>query len=133
VSSILKYHVPPLLWILGCFVFEHFSEALFQIRLSPGTDKIVHAGVYFIMCWLVKRAFDHQKVIPQLKGRPYLGAFIFCVSYGVLDEFHQNSLPAHSASVFKLLAGIGGAVLYVASALLIGSIGAGEGGGRSEG
>jgi hypothetical protein len=133
VSNILKYHVPPLLWILSCYVFAYFPDLLFQIKLPLGAEKFVHAAVYFILCWLVKRAFDHQNALSQLKERPYLGAFIFCFTYGMLDEFHQNSLPAHSASMFNLLAGAGGALLYVASALLIRSSTEGGGGGRREG
>jgi VanZ family protein len=133
VSNILKYYLPPLFWILSCYVFAYFPDLLFQTKLPPGADKFVHAGVYFILCWLVKRAFDHQHALSQLKERAYLGAFIFCLTYGVLDEFHQNSLPAHSASVLNLLAGTGGALLYVAGALLIGSAAEGGGDGRSEG
>jgi VanZ family protein len=119
VSNILKYYLPPLFWILASVVFAYFPDLLFQTKLPPGVDKIVHAFIYFIMCWLVKRAFDHQKALSQLNEHPYLGSLIFCIGYGVLDEFHHTFLPERSPNVFNLAAGVGGALLYAASALLI--------------
>jgi VanZ family protein len=107
------------LWILATFVLAYFPDLFSGLKLSPGMDKIVHAGVYFILCWLVRRAFFRQETIPQLKKSSFLGAFIFSCVYGLLDEFRQNSLPGRSSDAYDLLAGAAGALLYVAAASVL--------------
>ena len=107
------------MWILVTFIFAYFPDLFFSSKLPPGTDQIVHAGVYFILCWLVQRAFYQQDAFPQLKRRSFLGAFIFSCVYGILDEFHQDFLPGRSSNMYDLLAGAAGALLYLAIALMV--------------
>ncbi len=107
------------MWILATFVFAYFPDLFFNIKIPPGSDKIVHAGVYFILCWLVRRAFYRQEAFPQLKQSSFLGAFVFSCVYGILDEFHQDFLPGRSSNVYDLLAGAGGALLYTAIAPMV--------------
>jgi hypothetical protein len=128
--DVLKYHLPPIVWIIGCVVFAYVPDLLFRTNLPLGLGKFVHATVYFILCWLVRRAFSHQELVLQLKQRSLLGAFIFSAVYGLLDEFHNEFLPGHSAGALDLVAGVGGALLYVAIATVVGS-GGHEGGGMS--
>ena len=128
-TNVLKYQLPPLLWILVTFIFAYFPDLFFSSKLPPGTDKIVHAGVYFILCWLVRRAFYHQEVFPQLKKSSILGAFIFSCVYGILDEFHQDFLPGRPSDMYGLVAGASGALLYVAIASMVSQR---KNGGRAE-
>ena len=107
------------MWILVTFVFAYVPDLLFNIKLPRGVDKIVHAGVFFVLCWLVQRAFYHQEVFPQLKKSSFLGAFIFSCVYAILDEFHQDFLPDRSPNIYGPLAGAGGALLYVAVASMM--------------
>ena len=104
------------MWVLVIFIFAYFPALFSNIKTPQGTDKIVHAGVYFILCWLVRRAFYQQEAFPQLKKSSVLGAFIFSCVYGILDEFHQDFLPGRPSDMYGLLAGVGGALLYVAIA-----------------
>jgi VanZ family protein len=106
-------------WILVTFVFAYVPYLTFNIKLPRGADKIVHAGVFFVLCWLAQRAFHHQEAIPQLKKSSFLGAFIFSCVYGILDEFHQDFLPDQSPNLYGPLAGAGGALLYVAIASMM--------------
>ena len=117
--DVLKYQLPPLLWILVTLIFAYFPDLYFSIKLPLGTDKIVHAGVYFILCWLVQRAFYKQAALLQLRKSSFLGAFIFSCVYGILDEFHQHFLPGRRSNVYDLLAAAGGALLYVAIASMV--------------
>jgi VanZ family protein len=118
-KNVLKYQLPPLLWILVTFVFAYFPDLFFNIKLPRGADKIVHAGVFFVLCWLVQRAFYRQEAIPQLKKSSFLGAFIFSCVYGILNDFHQDFLPDRSSDIYNLLAAAGGALLYIAIASLL--------------
>ena len=117
--NILKYQLPPLLWILLTFALEYFPDLFSSIKIPPGTDKIVHAGVYFVLCWLVQRAFYQQEILPPLRKSSFLGAFVFCCVYGILDEFHQHFLPGRTSRTYDVLAAVGGALLYIAIASMI--------------
>ena len=90
-----------------------------KFRIPLGTDKIVHAVIYFLLCWLARRAFYHQSVFPLMKNSAFLGGFIFSCAYGVLDEFHQKFVPGRTADVYDFLADAGGALLYVAIAWML--------------
>jgi VanZ family protein len=48
-----------------------------------------------------------------------MGAFIFSVVYGVLDEYHQKFVPGRTADVYDLLADTGGALLFIAVAWML--------------
>lgn len=93
------------------------SISNFHIRLDKipqGTDKIIHAVIYFILCLFIRRAFFYQNRFPLLKSYALMGAFIFSVVYGLLDEYHQRSVPNRSVDFYDFLADAGGALLYVA-------------------
>lgn len=84
-----------------------------------GTDKIVHALLYFILCWLVWRAFYHQHAFQQMRNNAFLGAFIFCVVYGLLEEYHHTFLPGRDPDILDVMADAGGALLFIAIASLV--------------
>jgi VanZ family protein len=119
VKKAVLYQLPPLLWILGCLILAYFPGLFFGITVSTELARIVHAGSYFVLCWLVRRAFVHQEFLPQLRQYSLLGSFVFSCVYGLLDEYNQDFLPDHSPSMYNLLAGIGGALLFVALVSLI--------------
>ncbi|MCX6142697.1 MAG: VanZ family protein [Ignavibacteriales bacterium] len=126
-KDVLRYQLPPFVWILVTFLFAYFPDLSFNIKLPRGADKIVHAGVFFVLCWLVQRAFYHQEAFPQLKKSSFLGAFIFSCVYGILDEFHQDFLPDQSSNIYDPLAGAGGALLYIAIASMMSRRNSGDG------
>ena len=101
-------------------VIIYFLSAIpsshFKFKFPPGTDKVVHAIIYFVLCWLARRAFYNQNVFLMLRNSSFLGAFIFSVVYGLLDEYHQKFVPGRTADFYDLIADTGGALLYVAIA-----------------
>jgi hypothetical protein len=107
-------------WIVITFIMTHAPELILRTTLQPGLATIVHAGMFFVLCWFVKRAFDHQEWVPQIRRGALPGSFIFCCIYGVLDEFHQDFLPGHTSSLLNLIAGIGGALLFAAIVMVSG-------------
>jgi VanZ family protein len=90
------------------------STFYFRFRVPPGSDKIAHAFIYFVLCWLTRRAFFHQKTFPLLRDYALMGAFVFSAVYGVLDEYHQSFVPGRSVDFHDFLADCGGALLYSA-------------------
>jgi VanZ family protein len=115
----MKFQLPPVLWVVLIYVLSAIPGAHFKFKLPPGTDKVVHAIIYFVLCWLVRRAFYNQNNFLMLRNGSFLGAFIFTVVYGLLDEYHQTFVPGRTADFYDLLADTGGALLYVAIAWMI--------------
>jgi VanZ family protein len=72
-----------------------------------------------VLCWLVYRAFYNQRYLPFVRRAPLLGAFLFSVVYGVMDEYHQRHVPGRISDVNDLLADAGGALLFVGIAWLV--------------
>jgi len=115
----MKYQLPPLLWVVIIYFLSAIPSSQLNFKLPPGSDKVVHAFIYFVLCWLARRAFYNQTSFLMLRNSSFLGAFIFSVVYGLLDEYHQTFVPGRDADFYDLLADTGGALLYVAIAWLV--------------
>lgn len=83
------------------FLLSSSSDAgSFLAFLPQGSDKVIHAGAYFVLAALATLA----------TGRPVAGALL-AVGYGVTDELHQALVPGRFPSVFDLVADAIGATL----------------------
>ena len=112
-----KYQLPLLIWLLLIFSASAIQTLpVVKFPLSP--DKIAHAGIYFVLCMLGRRAFHHQERSPWLKERSLLAALLLAVVYGALDEVHQMYVPGRSPDIYDVLADSLGASLFVAWAWL---------------
>lgn len=118
-ARFVKYQLPLLLWLLLIFGLSAIqSFPVVKLPLSP--DKIVHAGIYFVLCLLGRRAFVHQEQWPWLKDRSLLAALLLAVVYGALDEVHQMYVPGRTPDIYDVLADSFGASLFVGWAWLSG-------------
>jgi len=75
----------------------------------PGQDKLEHMSAYGIMAWLFWRAFP-----PGAAYSPTviaLAAVVFCLAYGLSDEWHQSFVPGRMPDGYDLLADGLGAML----------------------
>lgn len=115
---LLKYQFPPVLWAILIYFFSTIPNLNVILNIPAGADKIVHAGLYFILCWLTWRAFHEQHSFLILKNGAMLGAFIFCLVYGMLDEYHKSFMPGRIPEFYNVVADTGGALLFIAVALL---------------
>lgn len=113
-KDVLKYHLPPLLWIILVYILSSIPDLPLSDRFPAGSDKFTHAFTFFVLCWLVKRAFNKQQVFPALCKNAMLGAILFSCVYAVLDEFHRNFVPGHSPDNYRLVADAAGVLLYAA-------------------
>lgn len=114
-----KNRLPVILWC--CFIFFLSSipgRDFPQVRLFPNADKVVHAGLYFVFCWLAHRAFrsTSNKAVAELSL--YL-ALVAAVVYGCSDEFHQLYVMGRTADIFDMLADAFGGLLYVAFFMVV--------------
>lgn len=108
-----------MLWVVVIYFLSAIPSSHFKFKFPPGTDKVVHAAIYFVLCWLARRAFYNQNNFLMLKNSSFMGAFIFSVVYGLLDEYHQKFVPGRDADFYDLLADAGGALFYIAIASML--------------
>jgi len=72
-------------------------------------DKLVHAIAYALMAWLVWHVCAHWHAA---RSRMLLITVLFCMLYGLSDEWHQSFVPGRDASPWDWLAdGFGALVM----------------------
>ena len=90
------------------FFLSHQRGDSFDLPLFPGIDKIAHLLIYgalaFSVLWYCCReGLDYP-------GRTAVITVLFCLLYGISDEYHQSFIALRSVSVLDLLADTAGAV-----------------------
>ncbi len=103
---------PLILW-MG-LIFYLSSQSSFPIRPTGIWDMIddyvAHVALYAVLGGLAFRAFHAEGISP--KQAAWM-ALVFCVAYGVSDEWHQSFVPNRTPSVLDLVADTLGAGLAV--------------------
>jgi VanZ family protein len=103
--------LPAYLW--AAIIFVESSIPGHKFPETPfGSDKVAHAGIFFILCWLVYRALKHQTVELVSKMSLFL-AVVVTILYGFTDEFHQLYVPGRSADMFDMAADALGGFLFI--------------------
>jgi VanZ family protein len=109
--SFFQYQLPVLAWML--FIFSMSSIPGTKINLYfTYADKVVHFGVFLILCWLTHIAFRFHSNIFLIRYSLFL-AFSITVLYGLSDEIHQMFTPNRSSDVMDLLSDAFGSLIYV--------------------
>lgn len=102
-----------MLTVMGIiFCLSHQPGTALHLSLPPGADKFGHAVLYAVLAGTVILA-----LVPALPGRPLQAGLLivlFCLLYGISDEFHQSFVPGREPSSGDLLADTAGAAAAVA-------------------
>lgn len=108
--NFLQFQLPAIAWAGFIFTVSEIPSSRIP-HLVNYTDKLVHASVFFILCWLTHVAFHFQ---PNTTLRKYslAIAMFFVVLYGGSDELHQFYTPGRSLDVLDLLADTIGGFIY---------------------
>lgn len=102
--------VPTILTMGTIFYLSHQTGDRLSLPALPGLDKLAHMAAYGLLAATVLFATSDK----QKSTRPHrviILTVVFCVLYGMSDEFHQSFIPGRTASVYDLMADGGGAVL----------------------
>ena len=71
----------------------------------PNFDKLVHAGIFFVLILLIVRGFLLQTIFIKLRQFAKLISFVICVVYGGLLEIMQGTLcQGRTADMFDFFA-----------------------------
>jgi VanZ family protein len=102
-----------MLLVLGIIFFlsEQSGYTLsLHISLFYGADKIAHLLMYWVLAATVIYAFS-ESFKKRLPSVVVVLTVLFCLFYGISDEFHQSFTPGRSVSVFDVAADFTGALL----------------------
>ena len=104
----------PMLTVMGIIFFLSQQPGTeLQLPLPPGTDKFGHGGLYAFLAWAALLAV--APVLPRRTLRVGVLVVLFCLLYGISDEFHQSFVPGREPSGGDLLADAAGALAAVAA------------------
>lgn len=104
----------PMITVMGIIFFlSHQPGTALQLSLPPGADKLGHGALYAVLAGASLLALDpgHKRRTPVRAG---LLVVLFCLVYGISDEFHQWFIPGRAPSGGDLLADTAGAAIAVA-------------------
>jgi hypothetical protein len=106
----LLLRLVPMLVVMGIiFFFSHQPGNTLSLPPLPGIDKICHLAIYGVLALTVLWFLAPGRQEPPV--RTALKTVLFCLVYGLSDEFHQSYIPQRSVSGFDLLADLAGAIL----------------------
>jgi VanZ family protein len=127
--AIINYWLPPILWMAFLFPLTNDSLTVQStssilepiIRwLFPGASnitvemihivirKICHFIEYFLLAFLLFRAFRGKRKLVQMRWILYSGCI--AVGYAALDEFLQTITPSRTGSVYDWMIDLSGVV-----------------------
>ncbi|MCF6299048.1 MAG: VanZ family protein [Thiomicrorhabdus sp.] len=110
----LFLRVLPLFFVMaGIFIISHCPGSKLPDLTILDMDKLLHALAYAILAMTAIFA-----ILPLLHPRSHLlltlGVILFCLMYGISDEYHQSFIPSRTASIWDIMADLFGAAMATA-------------------
>jgi VanZ family protein len=105
-----KRFVPPVGVMAGIFFLSHQPGETLPLPALPGLDKLAHFAVYGLLAATLIRACS--PAMRQVRPcRVVAIAILWCMLYGLTDEFHQYFIPGRSVSFQDIMADTLGALV----------------------
>lgn len=103
----------PMITVMGIIFFlsNQPGDSL-NLPDIPDLDKVLHAVAYGTLAGTVLFAVP-KHLYEQSPMRTSLLVVLFCLAYGISDEFHQSFVPDRTPSVLDLIADTTGAAVMV--------------------
>ena len=95
------------------FFLSSFPSSAFPSIAIPQIDKVVHAGIFLILCALLDRALHHQSRFPGIRRYHLLISLAVVIFYGLSDEYHQSFVPGRDVDILDAAADSAGGIMYV--------------------
>ena len=94
------------------FYLSHQPGDLIQLPQVIGVDKLLHVIAYGSLAWaflygLYPFTYDSNRAVTAIV------VILFCLLFGISDEFHQGFIPGRFVSAWDVAADCFGAVLIV--------------------
>lgn len=111
IVSYVQFQLPLIAWCIFIYTVSSIPQTRIPNLLNY-SDKIVHAGVFFVLCWLAHVALHFQPV-QWFRRNSLLLALLFVIVFGISDEYHQMYTPGRTSEIWDLVADTVGGILYV--------------------
>ncbi len=98
----LFYHLPAVGYAALIFALSSMTLDIEELRPVLTFDKLLHLAEYYILGYLLMRAFATSGV-PWLAASPVVAAILVGSAYGLSDEIHQVFVPGRDASPVDFL------------------------------
>jgi VanZ family protein len=108
---LITHWLPPFCWALLIFDLSSHSFADSTLPFNH-FDKLIHAGIYGILCFLFYRAFLQMQTI-WWKEKAVTLSLLFSILYAISDEIHQMFVPMRTPDMMDILADSMGAGLFL--------------------
>jgi VanZ family protein len=128
--NFVRYQLPVLLWAIVIFVSSSIPSREFPHLKILQYDKLIHFGIFLVLCALTHRALRYQDRFPRVARFSLVFSVVITVLYGAADETHQLFVPGRMSDVFDLLADTVGALVYAGASWILSRGGHGVGGKR---
>ena len=109
----LYYHLPMILYGGVIITISSIPDLHTPEVRDIAFDKAAHFAEYALFAFLTFRSFSNWDWMNRL-GRGCIFAALFLTLFAVFDEFYQSLIPGRFASVYDVLADLGGALLVLA-------------------
>jgi len=113
IISFSQFQLPAIAWCLFIFTVSSIPSAKLP-SLIAYTDKLIHAGVFGVLCWLLHVAFYFQPNTFLRRWSKFIALGITML-YGISDEYHQMFTPGRSTDFFDFMADTTGGAIYLAA------------------
>lgn len=107
----LPIRMVPMALVMGTIFFlSHQPGNSLHLPPLPGIDKLAHSLAYGGLAAATLFAFSEQWR-EQRSSLVIFSTTVFCLLYGISDEFHQSFVPGRTPSLSDILADGAGAAL----------------------
>jgi hypothetical protein len=99
-----RYQFPPIGWAIVIFAISSLPGSVIPFSTPFQLDKLFHAGIFFVLCFLLNRALFSQSHFPSLSRYHLVISLLIVIAYGVSDELHQIFVPGRDPDIYDALA-----------------------------
>ncbi len=111
VNSNSKIQLLAIVWAVVIFGLSSIPSDKFPDFTFSIPDKVAHATVFGVFCYLCYRAFRSQTRFKILSRFALTMSVVLTLIYGITDELHQLFVPGRTSDVFDVAADtVGGLV-----------------------
>jgi VanZ family protein len=114
VRIVLLYWLPTVAYCAAIYALSSLPASKLALELFPHADKLIHAVEYGLLGVLVARALGKGTPWELRRIEAVVGAILFCLAFGALDEIHQSYVPGRLSEVLDVVADVGGGALAAA-------------------
>jgi VanZ family protein len=99
-----RHQFPAIAWAAVIFGISSLPGSIVPFSTPFQLDKLFHAGIFFVLCYLLNRALFDQSRFPSLSNYHLVISLLVVIAYGASDEIHQIFVPGRDPDFYDALA-----------------------------